>query len=48
MESLLVSACLLGFDCKYSGGNNALPPETLLDLLRKGGCRALTSYGMSS
>lgn len=29
MEALLVSACLLGFDCKYSGGNNALPPETI-------------------
>lgn len=29
MEALLVSACLLGFNCKYSGGNNALPPETL-------------------
>jgi len=29
MEALLISACLLGFDCKYSGGNNALPPETL-------------------
>lgn len=29
METLLVSACLLGFDCKYSGGNNALPEEDL-------------------
>ncbi len=28
MESLLISACLLGVNCKYSGGNNALPPET--------------------
>ena len=34
MEALLVSACLMGFDCKYSGGNNALPPETL-DALRR-------------
>ena len=34
MEVLLVSACLMGFDCKYSGGNNALPPETL-DALRR-------------
>lgn len=25
MESLLVSACLLGADCKYSGGNNLCP-----------------------
>ena len=33
MEALLVSACLLGFDCKYSGGNNALPVETL-EMLR--------------
>ena len=33
METLLVSACLLGFNCKYSGGNNALPKETL-DALR--------------
>lgn len=34
MEALLVSACLLGFDCKYSGGNNALPSETV-DALRR-------------
>ena len=34
METLLVSACLMGFDCKYSGGNNALPRETL-DALRR-------------
>ena len=33
MEALLVSACLLGFNCKYSGGNNALPVETL-EMLR--------------
>ena len=32
MEALLVSACLLGFDCKYNGGNNALPAETLQKL----------------
>ena len=29
MENLLVSACLLGFKCKYSGGSNALPKETI-------------------
>ena len=29
MEKLLISACLLGFNCKYSGGSNALPAETL-------------------
>ena len=34
MEALLVSACLLGFPCKYSGGSNALPPEKL-DALRR-------------
>ena len=32
MERLLVSACLLGFCCKYDGGHNALPPETLARL----------------
>ena len=32
MRTLLVSACLLGFACKYSGGSNALPPETLAAL----------------
>ena len=25
MESILVSACLLGVNCKYSGGNNLCP-----------------------
>ena len=29
MERLMVSACLLGFDCKYSGGNNRLPEDKL-------------------
>ena len=33
MESLLVSACLLGFECKYSGGSNKLP-EAELSALR--------------
>ena len=28
-EALLISACLLGTNCKYNGGNNALPPEKL-------------------
>ena len=32
METLLVSACLLGENCKYNGGNNALPAETLAAL----------------
>ncbi len=30
--TLLVSACLLGENCKYSGGNNALLPELLAAL----------------
>ena len=29
MEHLLISACLLGFECKYSGGSNALDGEKL-------------------
>lgn len=32
MEKLMVSACLLGFDCKYSGGNNRLPEDKLAAL----------------
>jgi len=35
MENLLVSACLLGFNCKYNGGNNALPAEALEKLRRQ-------------
>ena len=34
-EPLLVSACLVGVNCKYSGGNNALPPELLAALEEK-------------
>ena len=37
MERLLISACLLGQNCKYSGGNNALPEKTL-DALRERYC----------
>ena len=29
MKTLLISACLLGVECKYSGGSNALPEETI-------------------
>lgn len=29
MENLLISACLFGVECKYSGGSNALPEETI-------------------
>ena len=32
MENLLISACLLGVKCKYSGGSNALPEETIAKL----------------
>ncbi len=28
-EKLLISACLLGFPCKYDGGTNTLPAATL-------------------
>ena len=35
MERLLISACFLGKNCKYSGGNNALPPELLACLREK-------------
>lgn len=34
MERLLISACLLGSDCKYSGGNNTLD-ERVLRALRE-------------
>lgn len=29
MDALLISACLLGSNCKYNGGNNALPEDVL-------------------
>ncbi len=32
MENLLISACLLGFECKYSGGSNKLPDERIARL----------------
>ena len=35
METLLISACLMGFNCKYNGGNNALPEDVLLALRRR-------------
>ena len=37
--NILVSACLLGACCKYSGGNNRCP--ALLDALRAGGHTAV-------
>ena len=29
MENVLISACLLGFECKYCGGSNKLPEQQL-------------------
>lgn len=34
-ERILISACLLGVDCKYDGGNNRLPEETIEKLTEK-------------
>lgn len=34
-EKALISACLLGVNCKYSCGNNRLPEEVLLQLNEK-------------
>lgn len=34
-ERVIISACLLGFDCKYDGGNNRLPEEKLVMLRGK-------------
>lgn len=34
-EKTLISACLLGAECKYSGGSNALPENTLKALKEK-------------
>lgn len=31
-EKLLISACLLGFRCKYDGGSNSLPADKLAAL----------------
>ena len=35
MEALLISACLTGVNCKYDGGNNALPEAALRVLSEK-------------
>lgn len=32
MENILISACLMGAECKYSGGSNVLPEEALAAL----------------
>lgn len=34
-KTLLVSACLLGTECKYSGGHNAMPGATIAALREK-------------
>ena len=34
METMLISACLMGANCKYNGGSNALPEQTLAALRR--------------
>ena len=35
MEKLLISACLLGFECKYSGGSNKLSDEEIASLKKE-------------
>ena len=35
METLLISACLMGYNCKYNGGNNALPQDVLAALRQR-------------
>ena len=35
MEKLLISACLLGFECKYSGGSNKLSDERIAALKKE-------------
>lgn len=34
-DKALISACLLGAECKYSGGSNTLPEDTLAALREK-------------
>ena len=35
MEKILISACLMGRNCKYNGGNNGLSPEIVEKLREK-------------
>lgn len=35
MQNVLISACLLGVDCKYNGSNNKLDAETINSLKEK-------------
>ena len=34
-EKVIISACLLGVDCKYDGGNNRMPEDTIEKLTGK-------------
>ena len=34
-EKVIISACLLGVNCKYDGGNNRLPEDTIVKLTEK-------------
>lgn len=34
-KKAIISACLMGFNCKYSGGNNKLPEQRLKKLQEK-------------
>lgn len=36
-EKVIISACLLGVDCKYDGGNNSLPEDMIVKLTGKYG-----------
>ena len=38
-EKLLISACLLGENCKYSGGNNYEPLTEALGKIGRASCR---------
>ena len=35
METLLISACRMGYSCTYNGGNNALPQDVLAALRQR-------------
>ena len=34
-EKILISACLLGFDCKYDGGNNRMEDAAIAALRKR-------------
>lgn len=35
MDRILISACLVGVECKYCGGSNAIPADKLARLMEK-------------